>query len=603
MSSGPTALRIIEYRGRAENRYFDSLNALVTLDVPELAPAVNRLMVTHETLIGFRSRADAEIRQPRALRDDSTADGWLAAMQAYIDAVLATSNLLESSLNLADPTIDRLLAIKRNAWTARNHFGRIALRIETAVASRQPWSQGEIFAVAEDRGRAETAWATVVEAAEQPGTPPVVVDAVDAARRALAGPMAQQESAFIEELRSAQVPAIAVLELQKLNTALFDVIVEVANRALDEMVARALAQKDRARTNLALNGLMLAVTLGLTLGGFVIVQRRVSRPIRTMTSVMLRLADRDLTVAVPGVGRGDEIGSMAKAVQVFKDKMLTADRLAAELQDAQAELIESAKLAFLGSMVAGIAHEVNTPLGICITATSTADEVLADAEARLGARELTEAGLLDCFAKLRGSGGLVRANLARAAALIRRFKGVATDQIDETPRAIELGAQLAEIIASLRPELKRTTIDIRVRCPEPIEIRVLPGVLWQIVSNLVLNGVIHAFEPGAVGAISIEAARPSPEWVTISYADDGKGMLPEVRARIFEPFFTTRRGQGGTGLGLFITYKLVTQTLGGRIRCDSAPGRGTRFEIAFPATPPTAAAAPVAEALWEVPVP
>jgi signal transduction histidine kinase len=335
---------------------------------------------------------------------------------------------------------------------------------------------------------------------------------------------------------------------------------------------------------------ILATLAALAVVLSIVLRRQVVRPIRDLTEAMRLLSRGRTDFVLPRPGGRDEIAEMAETLIVFRNTKIEADRVAGELREAQGELIESAKLAFLGSMVAGVAHEVNTPLGICVTSVATARDLLAEIERRLVTRQLTEAELLSFFTKLKQSDTLVLANLERAATLIRSFKGIAADQASETPRRIEIGAYLREIAASLQPELKRTRIDLRVEVEHEIHATVPPGTLWQIFSNLVLNGVIHAFEPGASGTITLRAAMQSGDRVRLSYHDDGKGMTPEVRAHIFEPFFTTRRGQGGTGLGLFITYQLVTQTLGGRIQCHSQPGHGAHFDIVFPATPPSSEA-------------
>ncbi|HTH99125.1 MAG TPA: HAMP domain-containing sensor histidine kinase [Stellaceae bacterium] len=339
---------------------------------------------------------------------------------------------------------------------------------------------------------------------------------------------------------------------------------------------------------LAAPGMLVIATTLLALGLVlaVVLRRQVAGPIQRLTGAMQQLSGGSTLFTIPEADRHDEIGEMARALTVFRHTKIEADRISAELREAQDELIESAKLAFLGSMVAGVAHEVNTPIGICVTAVATADDLLKEAERSLAARELTEADLIDFFAKMRLSDSLVLANLERAATLVRSFKGIATDQASEMPRRLDLGQYLREVVASLQPELKRTRVEVVVEADEGLEATVLAGALWQIVSNLVLNGAVHAFDPGASGTITLTAGAERRNHLRLSYRDDGKGMAPAVREHIFEPFFTTRRGQGGTGLGLFITYNLVTQSLGGRINCESEAGQGTRFDIVFPITPP-----------------
>jgi signal transduction histidine kinase len=365
---------------------------------------------------------------------------------------------------------------------------------------------------------------------------------------------------------------------------------------LDSAPAGASLWTAAAPSIIAVASTLLVLALALA----VLLRHQVAQPIRRLTEAMRVLSAGRTDFIIPGDRRHDEIGDMARALAVFRDTKIEADRVGAVLVEAQAELIESSKLAFLGSMVAGVAHEVNTPIGICVTAMSTADDMVQEVEQTLKARQLTEDGLHDFFESIRTSSTLVLTNLDRAATLIRSFKGIATDQTSETPRRLELGAYLREILASLRPELKRSAVEVQVVCETPIEIAVLPGPLWQIVSNLVLNGVVHAFSDEQGGTITLTVSAEPRGWVRIICADTGKGMAPEIRERIFEPFFTTRRGQGGTGLGLFITYNLVTQALGGRIRCDSEPGQGTQFDITLPPVPPASDAPQTASLPREV---
>jgi signal transduction histidine kinase len=228
-----------------------------------------------------------------------------------------------------------------------------------------------------------------------------------------------------------------------------------------------------------------------------------------------------------------------------------------------------------------VAHEINTPLGVTVTAASHLQEE-ATRLARLAAERAPDNEELEHFRAIASeSSEIILRNLQRADRLIKSFKLVAVDQTDEERRAIELGAYLHEILTALGPVLKKTPHHVRIDCPAPLPISTYPGALYQIVSNLLMNSLYHAYDPGQVGEIVI-GARRSDNVVELSYRDNGRGMSDAVRARIFEPFFTTRRGQGGSGLGMHVVYNLVTQLLKGSVRVDSAPGAGTSFEIFLP---------------------
>jgi signal transduction histidine kinase len=251
----------------------------------------------------------------------------------------------------------------------------------------------------------------------------------------------------------------------------------------------------------------------------------------------------------------------------------------AQLREAQRQLVEAEKMASLGSLVAGVAHEINTPLGISVTAASQMDSVFADVARSLPAAD--GAQVRATLEKGQRCAKLVLSNLERASRLVSSFKQVAVDQASEAVRRINVAQYLDEILASLLPRLKRTKHRVQVECAPNIDVETYPGALYQIVVNLIMNSLLHAFADDASGTINI-TAQLRDKTLDLQYRDDGSGMSQEIRARIFEPFFTTRRGSGGTGLGMHVVYNLVTQLLHGTIACRSAPGEGCTFDISFP---------------------
>jgi signal transduction histidine kinase len=178
---------------------------------------------------------------------------------------------------------------------------------------------------------------------------------------------------------------------------------------------------------------------------------------------------------------------------------------------------------------------------------------------------------------------LILRNLMRADKLVKSFKQVAVDQSSEQKRRIDLAGYLQEIMSSLHPTLKRTQHDVSIDCPAGLELDTYPGALYQIVVNLVMNSLTHAFGNRSDGHIMVRARRVG-DMIVLGYRDDGAGMSDEVRKKMFEPFFTTRRGEGGSGLGMHIVWNLATQVLQGTIQVESAPGAGTAFELKFPAS-------------------
>jgi C4-dicarboxylate-specific signal transduction histidine kinase len=253
-----------------------------------------------------------------------------------------------------------------------------------------------------------------------------------------------------------------------------------------------------------------------------------------------------------------------------------------ELQQAQEQLVHAEKMAALGGLVAGVAHEINTPLGIGVTAASYLEQETRRLGVELEEKRLTAESLHRFRQSALESTQLILRNLMRADKLVKSFKQVAVDQSSEQKRSIDLASYLQEIMSSLHPTLKRTQHQVEIHVPDGVELLTYPGALYQIVVNLVLNSLVHGFPGRNDGHITITARRVGSN-VVMTYQDDGVGMTEDVRRKIFEPFFTTRRGEGGSGLGMHIVWNLATQVLQGAISVESAPGAGAAFELRFPA--------------------
>jgi ligand-binding sensor domain-containing protein/signal transduction histidine kinase len=257
-----------------------------------------------------------------------------------------------------------------------------------------------------------------------------------------------------------------------------------------------------------------------------------------------------------------------------------------QLTRAQRQLVESEKLAALGGLVAGVAHEINTPLGVGVTAASHLQQETERLARAVNEGRMTRADIDHFIEQAQLSSDLVLRNLDRASQLVRSFKQVAVDQSSEQRRSFKLGEYISEILLSLHPRIKKSRTEVVVECPEDLFMDTYPGALYQIVVNLVMNSLVHGFDEGSAGRIEISVAR-ADEVVVIDYRDNGRGMSDATRKRVFEPFFTTRRGSGGSGLGLHIVYNLATQILRGTVSCDSELGRGTHFRLVVPQVAPT----------------
>lgn len=328
----------------------------------------------------------------------------------------------------------------------------------------------------------------------------------------------------------------------------------------------------------------------------VAIAKSISEPLgelRTdMTAIMAGQFDR----RIAGLGARDEIGEMARAVDVFRDNAIAkgraeedlraakekAEATVAEIREMQTTLIEAEKLAALGGLVAGVAHEVNNPVGISLTVASSLAARSEAFASDVASGQIRRSRLEEFTRNTTVAAGQLVANLQRAAELIQSFKQVAVDRSQAERRSFDLALATEQILASLRPILKTSRIKLVVDIPEGIVMDSFPGPLGQVVTNLLLNAVNHAFPDGRTGTISIVARISGREQVRIVFRDDGTGMSEEVQRQAFDPFFTTRRGAGGTGLGLHIVYNVVTQRLGGRIVLSSAEDSGTSFLVVLP---------------------
>ncbi|MBB6481670.1 PAS domain-containing sensor histidine kinase [Spirochaeta isovalerica] len=252
------------------------------------------------------------------------------------------------------------------------------------------------------------------------------------------------------------------------------------------------------------------------------------------------------------------------------------------LKHAQKKLVEAEKMAALGGLVAGVAHEINTPVGIGVTAASHLEEAIKEFD-QLYLENKASKRDFDRFIKLsRESSAMILSNMKRASNLIQSFKQVAVDQSSREIRTFSISRYIDEVLMSLHAQLRRTPFTVEVICPEDFQVTTYPGALSQILTNLIMNSITHGFEGLESGRIKIDVKK-ADENVLIIFSDTGKGISEDNLKRIFDPFFTTRRGTGGSGLGMNIVYNLVTQSLGGQISCTSTVGEGTWFELEFPA--------------------
>jgi PAS domain S-box-containing protein len=294
--------------------------------------------------------------------------------------------------------------------------------------------------------------------------------------------------------------------------------------------------------------------------------------------------DKIVTVAL-------DIGERKRGEQEMRKAKDAAEAALRNLRETQNSLIEAEKLAALGRLVAGVAHEVNNPVGISLTVASSLERKTAMFTAEVERGDLRRSRLTDFLETSRDASGQLVANLNRAAELIQSFKQVAADRNYSDQRTFDLGDLTEQVVMSLRPGLRKHHLSLNVDCQPNLTMNSYPGPYGQVLTNLFLNAVAHAFPDGTPGAVDIQVREAGKDNVEVLFSDNGCGMSLDVRRRAFDPFFTTRRDQGGTGLGLHIVYNIVTNRLGGRLDLDSEPGHGTRVHMILPRVAPLEQAA------------
>ena len=341
---------------------------------------------------------------------------------------------------------------------------------------------------------------------------------------------------------------------------------------------------------------VLNLTLGIVL--YLVLSRMVINPLAELSHAFKTLAENPQGGEIK-IEQKDEFGQVVDAYNQIERRLVSdlARRREAEenlkasndqliealdnLKLMQDSLIQSEKFASLGSLVAGVAHEINTPVGVAVTAASFLAEETQKVDGLMKSGGIRKSEMmLFINAALEGS-QLILQNAERAAHLINSFKQVAADEMSEERRSFNLYKYMDEVLTSLRPKYKNTKIFVSYTCPADLEMDTYPGLLAQVLTNLITNALVHGFDEGDVGEVTTKVTSED-SWINIECFNNGKKIPQEVLGKVFEPFFTTKRGKGGTGLGLNIVFNIVTQRLGGTIRAFSDYEHGTRFIVRIP---------------------
>ncbi len=365
--------------------------------------------------------------------------------------------------------------------------------------------------------------------------------------------------------------------------------------------------------------IMITMTLLLTLLIMVRLQRQITQPIKNVIRTIQHISQsKDYSTRCQSVPYkeldilGKNINIMLSRIEKHFQKLNNAEqetlRINQELKDKvtlrtdalkesnqellstleklhqfQNQLVESEKMASLGDMVAGVAHEVNTPIGLGVTASTLLVDRIGEIKTLFENKTLKSSQLKRFLNEGEENVEIIYRNLKRAADLISSFKKLAVDQSSEENRHFNVKQLVNEVFLTLAPQLKKQPVTFNLHCPDDLFITSKPGPINQILINLLLNSLLHAFDGRENGEITINIMSLSDQ-LNINYQDNGNGVDHTIKSKIFDPFITTKRGSGGSGLGLHLVYNLVTQALGGHIHFESEPEQGVTFDINFPVT-------------------
>ncbi|MDC8787085.1 sensor histidine kinase [Roseateles koreensis] len=388
---------------------------------------------------------------------------------------------------------------------------------------------------------------------------------------------------------------------------------QIATVTVQMSAAPLLAEKqaDMVRT-LWRSGATLTFSLVLIL---IVMQSRVLKPMTRLTQAAEALAAGELDKPLR-LGGSDEIARVGLAMERMRQSLLHAfeslRQHASTLEDqvkqrtlelthsnedlrqalghlrtAQHELVESEKLASLGRLVAGVAHELNTPLGNSLTVVSSLEDRFRRMEDMLANNTPMRRSVLEELVRdARRGQDILQRNVQKAADLVREFKQVAIDQTSDLRRDFDLAKVVEDVLVMVEPSFKHTPYKLQIDLSPDILMNSYPGSLGQVLTNLMINALVHGFDGRDHGVLTLQCRRLSPGEAELTVTDDGGGMDEAVRRRIFDPFFTTKLGTGGSGLGMHIVHNLVTHVLGGQIEVISSPGQGSSMVIRMPCIAP-----------------
>ncbi|MCU6432542.1 HAMP domain-containing protein [Undibacterium sp. Jales W-56] len=358
----------------------------------------------------------------------------------------------------------------------------------------------------------------------------------------------------------------------------------------------------------------ILIIIGSLLFILFVMHRRFVRPMDRLVEASQNLAQGKLEIPIKAI-RHDELGILAQSLEETRKSLLDlfskVEQRNAELKDvnehleqrveertrsleetlqtlnrAQHDMIQTEKLASLGRVVAGVAHELNTPIGNALLVASTINGDLRELRAEVDSGNIRRSTLSKVLNHSQAGFDIFFSNLERAARIVGDFKQVAVDQTSEQRRKFDLGNVSGEILTMLNPAIRKTGCTVNLQAEPDLLCDSYPGPYGQVLNNLIMNAILHAFDNRADGVIQVVVKRLNADYVQLIVSDNGSGMEEDVRKQIFDPFFTTKMGNGGTGLGMNIVHGIVVRILGGTIAVSSTVNQGTQILVTIPTVSP-----------------